>query len=70
MSHLGVRVNDEIDLAVSAHGYVRSEELPTTFAGAAERLRLNEGWPDPLLDGERVLRADLALLGACVRIRH
>jgi NTE family protein len=60
-------VKDAITLSDSPRGYVRSDELQTRFIHAADRLRLSDGWPDPARDGERVLRADLALEGGGVK---
>jgi len=64
---LGVTVQDGISLSDSSKGYVRSDELEARFIDASELLRLSDGWPDPEQDGERVLRADLALEGGGVK---
>ena len=60
-------MNEQIVLSDAPYGYERTDELEREFVESAERLRVLDGWANPAKNGERELRADLALEGGGVK---
>lgn len=60
-------VTESIVLSDAPRGYERVDQLQQEFLDAAEHLRVVDGWANPQRDGERELRADLALEGGGVK---
>ncbi len=65
-SHLTINA-ESITLSKNPRGYQREDALQQEFEAAAEKLRDLDGWSNPAHDGQRELRADLALEGGGVK---
>jgi NTE family protein len=60
-------MTDTITLSDAACGYERDPALQRQFLDAAEKLREEDGWPNPANANKKELRADLVLEGGGVK---